>query len=279
MIEKITSERKLRERKEKMKDAKFISIFVLLLILIALLIFTLWCVVLPELAKDAFGIQRKRREPPLWMEQMMEQSNNKSLQRSSENILLTALGRLEISGPEDVMTYITVDSPCKQLKPHIGTFERHRKDVPDKKLFVRLFNAIKKFYSMYCGRDERYQKLFTKSQDELQNLHENFEDCKGAPDWYENMNATLRCEDAHIIMNCFVDTLRMEIGDGAANAWQCIFKSVVNEAMIQPCNFANNIADDVSRSRSGWMLLWMILFATFIVVAGVIYGLIKYMKK
>lgn len=266
-----------------MKDAKFISIFVLLLILIALLIFTLWCVVLPEVAKDTVGIQRNRREPPLWMEQMMEKSTNKSLQRSSENVLLTSLARLEISGPEDVMTYITLDSPCKQLKPYIRTFERHRKDVPDKKLFVRLFNAIKKFYSSYCGRDERYQKLFTKSQDELRNLHENFEDCEGAPDWYENMNATLRCEDARIIMNCFVDTLRMEIGDGAANAWQCIFTSVVNEAMIQPCNFTNTIVNDVSRSSfSGWMsrvVQVTILFATFIVVAGVIYGLIIYMKK
>lgn len=264
-----------------MRDAKFISIFVLLVILITLLIFTLWCVVMPEDVKDTVGIFRKRREQSPWMEQMMEKSENRSLQKTSEKVLLTALGQLKVSGPEDVMTFITQDSPCRNLKPFLKTFERHRKDVSDNTLFVRLFKAIKMFNFVYCGRDERYQKLFLKWQNELWNLHENFEDCQGAPDWYENINSTLRCQDGREIMKCFEEALKMEIGDEVANAWKCIFKAVVNEAMIQPCNFTGiKINDNVIGSGwpSKWLVAMTILFVTVAVIGGIVYGFIKYRK-
>lgn len=231
-----------------MKNSKFISIFVLLLILITLLIVALWTVRLPEDVKDTIGISRwtrgaKRNSPqsPEWMERMIDTNSNKSRQRSAENVLLNALGMLEISGPENVMTYIHLDAPCKKLKPYINVFERYRKDVPDKQLYIRLFNAIKKFHSIFCGRDERYRKLFAQWQDELLRLHEQFVDCQGAPDWYEN--PTTLCADASNVVNCNVETLRMEIGSDAANAFECIFVPIVNEAMIQPCNLAASKRD------------------------------------
>lgn len=263
----------------KMKDAKFISIFVLLLILITLLIFTLWCVVLPEDAKDTVETLRRRRELPHWVEQKIEKSTNESLRRSSENALLTALGRLMISSPEDIMTFITLDSPCKHLKPYIEIFERHHKDLPDNQLFVRLFKAIKTFNFIYCGRDERYRKLFAKWQDELLNLHENFEDCEGARDWYENINATVRCEDARSIEKCYVVALQTQLGVDVASAWKCIFKPVVNQAMIQPCNGTETLGEAVK--RTWWMsrrIQAMILFATVTLIAGVVYSVVKFIK-
>lgn len=192
--------------------------------------------------------------------------------------MLNALGQLKISAPENIMTYITLESPCKKLKPYINVFERYRKDVPDKKLYVRLFNAIQNFHSVYCGRDERYRKMFSQQQEELLKLHENFEDCEGEPDWYENGNATVRCVNARNIMNCYSETLRIEIGSRVARAWNCIFERVINEAMVQSCNFTvskrGSAFDDdndvgVSSGAKSKGFAAMILFVTTVGVFAV----------
>lgn len=231
-----------------MKSAKFISVFVLLVIFIVLLIVALWCVLLPEDVKDALGSKRWRRnselkppQSPEWMKQKVERTKNSSRAYFAERVLFNALGNLEISAPEDVMTLIRLDS-CKNLKRFVDTFERYQ-DLCEENLYVRLAKAIRKFHSIYCGRDERYRKLFSQYEDELLGLHEQFVDCEGPPDWYENMNKTNRCIEANSIINCFGDTLQMEIGSRPAKAWKCIFRAVVNEAMIQPCNFTYSKKD------------------------------------
>lgn len=232
-----------------MKGAKFVSILILLVILILLLIVALWCVLLPEDVKDALGSERWRRkselkppQSPEWMRQKVERTHNRSRAFFAERVLFNALGNLEISGPEDVMTYITLDS-CKNLKRFVDTFERYWDSLFEENLSVRLSKAIRNFHSIYCGRDERYRKLFSQWQDELLGLHEQFVDCEGAPDWFENTNATNRCSEANNVMNCVGATLEMEIGSQAAKAWKCLFRAVVNEAMIHPCSFTHSRSD------------------------------------
>lgn len=232
-----------------MKRAEFVSILILLAIFILLLIVALWCLLLPEDVKDAFGSERWRRksewkppQSPEWLKQKVERTHNRSRAYFAERVLFNALGNLEISGPEDVMTYITLDS-CKDLKRFVDTFKRYRDVLVEENLFVRLSKAIRKFHSIYCGRDERYRKLFSQWQDELLGLHEQFVDCEGSPDWLENTNATNRCSEANSIMKCSGETLEMEIGSQAAKAWKCLFRAVVNEAMIQPCSFTHSRND------------------------------------
>lgn len=244
-----------------LKNFKFCSIFVLLLILITLAALILWCLLLPEDVKDALGMLRRRRNmevetehPPRWIEELVQTNVNKTVERKGENVLINALGQLGISSPENIMAMITLDSPCKNLKPHLNAFGRHHEDVPDTNLYARLFNAIKKFASIYCGPDERYRKLFTKWQEVLLGLHEQFVDCDGQPDWFENTNATSVCASAENIMNCYGESLRVEIGDVGAKAWKWIFTHAVNELTVKPCKFsAQNVvlsSDEVFGSSS-----------------------------
>lgn len=228
------------------KSAKFLSIFVPLLVLITLLIVILWCLLLPENVKDSLGLLQwsrytrnihLRATPPPWVEEEIEANSKSSTEHLRLNVMLRELAELGVSRPEDVMSFVTNDLACKELKPHVRSFERYCKHVPDKKLYVRLFKAIRSFYSIFCRGDERYRKLFTQWQEELLSLHEQFVDCEGPPDWYENGNATMLCSEAANIRNCYVETLRMEIGSGAAKAWENIFLNVLNQAMIQPCTF------------------------------------------
>lgn len=259
-----------------MKSAKFLSIFIIVLILITLMAVALWCVILPEDAKEAIEMFRwprssEHREPLAWMDQAIETNSNKSLARLGANVLMIGLGELEISAPENVMTYITFESPCKTLKPQIKRFERYRNILPDNKLYVRLFKAIEKFHSMYCGRDERYRKLFSQWQEELLGLHEQFVDCEGAPDWYENSNTTILCSDARNIMNCYAESIKVEIGIDAAKAWKYLFRSVLNEAMIKRCKFpvmkqdlAFNVESISAESFSSLGLIFISLSVLFI---------------
>lgn len=227
-----------------MKSAKFLSIFIPLLVLILLLIVGVWCVLLPKDVKDSLEVFRWRRyesnlrptQPP-WLEEVIEVNSNNSMEHLRLNVMLHELAELGVSRPEDVMSFISKDLACKTLKPHVRSFEKYCKYVSDKKLYVRLFKAIKTFYSIYCGRDERYQKLFAQWQEELLSLHEQFVDCEGPSDWYENVNATTLCSEASNIKNCYQEALRMEIGIGVAKAWGSIFQKVLNQAMTQPCTF------------------------------------------
>lgn len=262
------------------KNVKFCSIFVLLLILITLAALILWCVLLPEDVKDTLGMLRRRRNmesetehPPRWLEELVQTNSNKTVERKGENVLINALGQLGISGPENIMAMITLDSPCKKLKLHSKAFERHHEDVPDSNLYVRLFNAIKKFSSIYCGRDERFRKLFAKWQEVLLGLHEQFVDCDGQPDWFENTNTTIVCASAENIMNCYGESLRVEIGDVEAKAWKWIITHVVNELTVKPCKFAaQNVllnSDEVFGSSSARPKLGALLLLLACMLASI----------
>lgn len=267
-----------------MKGFKFCSIFILLLILIALLIVALWCFLLPEEVKETLGAARLPRysktelgKPPEWIGELIETNSNKTLIRKGENVLLNALGQLEISGPENIMAYVTLDAPCKKMKPYVSVYEKRHGNVPEKNLYVRLFKAIKKFHTIYCGRDERYRKLFSQTQDELLGLHEQFVDCDGQPDWFENTNSSKVCKDAESIMNCYVESLRLEIGEIAARAWKCIFVHVFKEMMDQPCDFIAkrtilyDDADDVFGSAATSSSLPLPLALLLFISASVIF--------
>ena len=276
-----------------MKNAKFASIFILLLILITLLIVALWCILLPEDVKDAVGSFRWRRKmelprseesTPEWIEELIETNSNKTLARKEENVMVNALGQLQVSGPENIMAYITLESPCKKLKSSLNVFARYHKNVDDKNLYIRLFKAIKKFHSIYCGPDERYRKLFSEYQDELLGLHEQFVDCDGDPDWFENPNNTKLCADAESVVNCYVQSLKLEIGEVVSKAWKCIFTQVLNEVLLSPCNFLTKHkginSHEVFGSRSSSIsysnpMLLLLLFVILVMSYFILHWTIK----
>lgn len=276
-----------------MKFVKILSILVILLILITSLIVVLWIVLAPEKLQSAIGTIRLRRnleaaqetttkavESSQWINQMIETNSNKTLIRTEENVLLNTLEQLEISSPEDVMTYITVEGGCKKLKHYINVFENNHKDLPDSKLYVRLFRAIEKFHTIVCGREERYHKFFLTWQDELTGLHENFLDCQGEPDWYELENSTVICAKADSILKCYQRDISEFVGAIVGETWTCIFKRVVNAALNIPCNFTKtphhekliSLEDDGSTSVAVKIKATILLF--FIIVLYLIYLMI-----
>jgi len=257
--------------------------FVILLILITSLIVALCFVLLwPEQLERTIGTslrwkrtsqlpeqQQQQQQAPKWINEMIETNSNKTLIRTEENVLLNALGQLEISSPEDVMTYITLDAGCKKLKRYRDVFEKNHKDVPDSVLYVRLFRSITTFHTLYCGRDERYRRIFAELQDELLGLHEEFLDCNGQPDWYETTNSTVVCATAEGISNCYAHKLRAQIDDVAAvTVWTCVFQSVLNAAMLTPCNFSRvlNSADAVNFSTKSSQVncFFILLLCSFV---------------
>lgn len=251
-----------------MTKKQVVSFFLLFVVMLLLLIVGVWCYVLPKDVKQTIENIRWRRnfnspQAPDWMERMIRENSNKSLSRESENVLLNALGQLQISGPENIMTYITKDTPCKKLKPSLKIFEKYEKDLPQTQLYVRLFRAVRKFYLLYCGKDERYRKVLLRYESELIGIREQFIDCEGSPDWYDNLNSTKRCAEANDVLKCDYETLRSEIGVRASKAFSCIFKSVLEETMIQTCNLTTVSFESAGSSNE---FSATILFFTFAVI-------------
>ena len=259
-----------------MNKGKFLSIFLFLVTLAAVLVVVLWQFILPEDIKDSMGIIRWRRnsdvplptpQTPPWMGEMIVANANRSNQRTSENILLNALGQLQISGPENIMAYISMQSTCATIRPYLKIFERNHKDLPDSQLFVRLFKAVEKFHLSFCGNNERYRRIFSMHEVELTALHEQFVDCEGEPDWYERTNSTTRCAEADNVVKCYGETLKSEIDESTARAYVCLLETVLNVAMVGPCNFTT-VSIDLSFNSTGSSSVFTteILFFTLLVV-------------
>jgi hypothetical protein len=179
--------------------------------------------------------------PPEPIVNMIQANSNRSNQRTSENILLNALGQMGISGPEDIMMFTAMQSGCSVIQPFLRTFERNHQSLSDTELYVRLFRAIERFYGAFCGKSERFRRIFSQHEAEMKDLHEQFIDCEGPPD--ENKNSTLRCIEAANIVKCYSETLRTEIDEITAKAFVCLLEAVMNASMPGPCKFTTSSVD------------------------------------
>lgn len=259
-----------------MKKEKFISLLIFSIVFLGLVVTVLWRFILPLDIKESISIIRWRREmdpPPTTptpiIDIMIESSSNKTTQRTSENILLNALGHLQISCPEDIMAFIQMQSSCSDIKPYLKVFERNHKDLSDDQLFVRLFKAVEKFYAIFCGKNERFRRIFIEHEAELKGLHEQFADCQGAPDWYENKNSSLRCTEAANIVKCYGESLRNEINESTARAFVCLLEQVLNVTMTGPCSFttvAIDLSFHSSSASNSSEFIAIILFFTLVVI-------------
>lgn len=156
-----------------------------------------------------------------------------------ENVLEVTLAKLLITSPEDLMTsYVTRENfGCKDLKRSLKVFSsNYNGNLKSNLVYVRLFRSIGKFCQHFCGREEKYRKIFTPWQEEFMKLHEEFQDCQGRLDWYEK-NSTFACDEANKIIECYHEALTFAINDKVIYHYIEVFKRIINEALSSSCKF------------------------------------------
>jgi hypothetical protein len=229
-----------------MKKSKVVAIVAFTIILITSLIASMWYVIARDdigMTLEGFRRRRSNKETttnePQWIGELMQKNENRSETREIENLLASALGKLEISSPEDLMKYTSIDNcGCKELRHSLNIFERNYKgDLKSNWLYVALFRAVATFHRSVCRKSEQCWKHFVPHQRILIGLHEQFADCEGQPDWFEK-NATFACAEAKNIIKCYHRALQMEADSKLINIFIRIFQNVINAALSERCQFA-----------------------------------------
>ncbi|XP_055842167.1 uncharacterized protein LOC129909182 [Episyrphus balteatus] len=125
-----------------------------------------------------------------------------------ENQIMLQLAKMYIVSPERVLMLLTTDSlqeTCKNLSEAMEKINKTQTGcIPlnSENLYMKLLKTVKFFDASICQGDSRLKKKIDKIGDCLPELREEFLDCEGAPDWYENINDTLRCQALNDITNC-----------------------------------------------------------------------------
>lgn len=179
---------------------------------------------------------------PLLDNRIIQQTYNKTLFHSEENILMVSLGQLVVSSPEKIMAYITEDNGCKKMKHYLGIYQKNHKNVANNILYVRLFKGIEKFHTLFCGKDDQhYRRVISSCEEPLRSLHEQFIDCEGKLDWYEKMNSSIVCSDARNILECYHTVIITKCSTDVARQVIHLFEYVLNAILIPSCDFASII--------------------------------------
>lgn len=175
---------------------------------------------------------------PLLDNRIIQDINNKTLIHSEVNILMVALGQLEISSPEKIMAYITVDNGCKKMKHYLGIYYKNHLNLANNILYVRLFKGIEKFHTLFCGKDDQhYHRVISSCEEPLRSLHEQFLDCEGKLDWYEKMNSSIVCSDARSILECYHTVTITKCNSDVARHLIHLLQYIMNAVLIPPCDF------------------------------------------
>lgn len=103
-------------------------------------------------------------------------------------------------------------------------------------LYMRLFGGAKKFHSLFCLKEE-FKKKMTQYLACFKDLREEFIDCSGEGDWFENSNLSIVCETSTNIAKCnFLRTME-ECGENAALLLTCLTKSIFETVLVPTCDF------------------------------------------
>lgn len=125
-----------------------------------------------------------------------------------ENQIMLHLAKMYIVSPERVLMLLTTDSledTCKRISEEMEKIKMTQEGcipLSSENLYMKLLKTFKYFDAEICPPDSRLRKKLDKTGDCLRELKEEFLSCEGSPDWYENMNDTVRCQSLNEIANC-----------------------------------------------------------------------------
>lgn len=201
--------------------------------------------------------------------------NNSSKNLCDENKLMLNLASMGITSPERILLFVTsTKTPyevCEKLEHFINTTKIDQMNCVlmdgSNNLYQMLLNGIKALYSDYC-RNEDFYKKFNKHTICYQELNEEFIDCEGPADWFENSNKTNSCSILNEVLECgFIKTAEI-CGNDAANLFKCLSSYVIQKSMKFNCSkdFPNEfqkITNGAELNNKKMIFYWIVSFGIY----------------
>lgn len=169
-----------------------------------------------------------RRQDKLYKRQV-----NATPKVCDENTLMLNLATLEIKSPDRIISLASAGNfyeYCQKIKKNLAVTDALLTHcVPlehENNLYVRLINGTRQFHNLSCTMDSKYRKGLEKYMSCLTQLHEEFLECEGPDDWYEELQEL--CDDYETILNCNYIKVSELCGLEAAHYMHAIAKEVFN---------------------------------------------------
>lgn len=153
-----------------------------------------------------------------------------------ENTLMLNLATLEIKSPDRIISMASAGNLyeyCQKIKKNLAVTDALLKHcVPlerENNLYIRLINGTRRFHNLSCTIDSKYHKCLDTHMTCLTQLHEEFLECEGPDDWYEEPRGI--CAQYETILNCNYIKVSELCGLEAAHYLHLIAKEVFDTVL------------------------------------------------
>lgn len=113
---------------------------------------------------------------------------------------MLALANLQIVNPERIILLLTSNTNnyevCNKMSialKNVELSQKHCKPLEDNNLYMLLLHGLTMAHIQYCKNNE-FRNAFMENIECYKELHEEYIDCEGPADWFENSNETKLCE-------------------------------------------------------------------------------------
>lgn len=125
----------------------------------------------------------------------------------NENELLLHLSSLEIIGPDRIVTLIAAENVndfCIKLNTTLEAVASELKNcvvLSQENLYLHLLNGTQVINRMLC-HNEKFRKSYQKYEECIQQLYDEYRDCEGYADWFEDTDIQRLCQTYNSIISC-----------------------------------------------------------------------------
>lgn len=157
-----------------------------------------------------------------------------------ENRLMQYLAQMQVINPESVVQLASSDDPeatCEKLATSIDKLNEFFKscNLENKKdVYVRLTRGIDTLNEKLCN-DKNFKENYASHSECYRSLNEEFKDCDGPADWYEDNDTKLLCKNFKDIINCYYTKTVAICSKDAAHLIRDLARNVMGKTLARRC--------------------------------------------
>lgn len=173
--------------------------------------------------------------------QITKAKKEAQMKACDENRLIEYLAKIQVINPESILTLATVDEPqtvCEMLSESIDRFNEYFKSCKlDKKknVYVQLTKGIDALNEKLCN-DRKFHEEFVYHVECYRDLGEEYKDCEGPADWYEDQEQDRLCRTFRNIADCYYTKTVAICSKDAAHLFREMATGVIGRVLEKSCS-------------------------------------------
>lgn len=202
---------------------------------------------LPQSYLNKFFFKLKDDTPELYRSQDTAHKHHKrdiNHAICDDNQLLLHLANLDIIGPDRIVTLITgsnINDFCQRINTTLEAVDRELQNcvvLSRANLYIRLLNGTQIANRMLCTNNS-LRDGYKKYEECIQQLHEEYLECEGPEDWFEDLHVDRVCDVYESIINCNYFKTAELCGLEAAHYTHALEREIFKAVTLVDCKLPN----------------------------------------